>query len=158
MLARAIPVFSLYPMEFTVSAMILKQLKIFRSVIINNLVDMMYYFFGFKIPTDFLFHDQTTTPNALSKVTEGMFWCKDNYISFNVFVLTTFPVGIFATYIQRMAFLKWHNRLQLNKAVFRLLTKERLDSFTLLTALKLTGNSVQSLATCNYKCCGGDCK
>ncbi len=42
-----------------------------------------------------------------------------------------------------------HNKLQIKKAAFRLLTKERLDSFTLLTALKLLGNPVQLLANTN---------
>ncbi len=57
----------------------------------------------------------------------------------------------FASEIDCVTFLKFsfsfrHNSLQFKKAVFGLLTKERLDSFTLLTALNISGNPVQSLA------------
>ena len=127
--------FSIFPMSLT-NVMIMtmnflrSQFKIYNSIIIKNTIDMMNYFFRFKISTKFLFHYQSMFHYITMAVSKWMIFRKDLYIPIS-FSSSSFPSIMIFTI--RNIFNKQFNRAfsRTNKIFFIFdLTRESFNSFT----------------------------
>jgi len=72
--------------------MTLKKLKVFWSIIIFNMIDMVHYFSFFKNALKFLFHYKSMFKNITHNVTERMIWLKEIYITISFLSYTIFPI------------------------------------------------------------------
>ncbi len=154
------------------STSIWKQLKIFRSIIVFNTVDMMHYFSRSKIPSKCFLHNKMRTfdISIASVVSMRVFWHKSINIPFSAFISSTFPHAIisafsgfahllfsfFGMFISKATCLTFHrftyfslvffrHRISLLKCHNNLQLKEAAFS-----ELKRTQRSVQRLLTAFY--------
>lgn len=85
-------------MEFSMSANIRKQLKIFWPVIINDAVNVMYNLFGLEISTDCSFHNQMRTFFVPTLSRKWMFRHENKDIPRAMYSAATFPVPSFLSF------------------------------------------------------------
>jgi len=69
--------------------------KIFNTVIIFNLINMMDWFIRFKIPSKIFLHYKPMFRDITIRIMKGMIRAKNNNISITSFIFTALPLGVF---------------------------------------------------------------
>ena len=82
---------SLKVMMFNVSSVIFKKFKIFYSIVIQNTVNMMDYFFGSKISSEVFFHYKPVLKNIIIFLGRGMVRSFNKHITL-VFNFASSPI------------------------------------------------------------------
>jgi len=127
---------------------ILKQFKIFNSIIISFMVNMVYNFTRFKIATKMFFHNIISFRNIPKFISFWVSMNKDINISFFSFKLTAFPFRMLRTNtMSPIAF--YRTKFSLGVPIFQRSSLFLIDSFT--TIKTFSGFHNKNIITNNLK-------
>jgi len=91
-------------MELDMCLIILKQLQIFRSIIILNTIDVVHYLFRFEITSENFFHYQAASTNITMIIAKRMIRLINENIA-QTFNYAASPMRIFRTFATNFSFM-----------------------------------------------------